>query len=115
MRIAVASAGLDIAASILTCDNFNYYTTRSYEIIASQNIPAQGLSPEEYAVLMENMKVDAIICNAIGAVARNAFEEHSIMVVDGKEGNALQAAEELVATLAEELVNGNDGFDDEDE
>ena len=114
MRIVVASSGLDIAASFASCENFNYYTTQSYEIIASQNIPAQGLSAEEYAALMEKMEVDAIICDGMSAMARDAFEAHCIKVYEGKQGNALQAAQELVSSLAEELDHGNDGFDDED-
>ena len=115
MRIVVASSGLDIAASFATCENFNYYTTQSYEIIASQNIPAQGLSAEDYAALMEKMDVDAIICDGIGAMARDAFEAHSIRVVSGKSGNALKAAEALVEELGEELERGIDGFEDDDE
>ena len=114
MRIAVASSGLDISSSFSTCENFNYYTTKSCEIVASQNIPAQGLSPEEYAELMEQVGVTALICGEMGAMSREAFESHSILVVSDKQGNALQAAEELVASLADDLEHGIDGFDDEE-
>lgn len=113
MRIAVASSGLDIAASFLQCDNFNYYTTKSCEIVASQNIPEQGMSPEEYAKLMEDMEVNVLICNEISDVAKAAFEERSIVVVSEKQGNALQAAEEYVAFIAENVEEEEDEDDEE--
>lgn len=100
MRIVVASNGLDIAPSFSQCENFNYYTTKSCEIVASQNIPAQGLSPEDNAVLMDRMDVTALICNEIGCIAKTALESHDIRVFDGRQGNALQAAEHLVEELA---------------
>lgn len=110
MRIAVASSGLDIAASFLQCDNFNYYTTISCQIVASQSIPEQGMSPEEYAKLMENMEVNVFICNEISEAAKEAFQDRGITVVEGKQGNALQAAEEYVEYIAE-----HDDFEDDDE
>ena len=113
MRIAVASNGLDIAPSFSQCENFNYYTTKSYEIVASQNFPAQGLAAEEYASVMEDMGVNAIICDQIGALARNAFESRDIKVVDSKQGNALAAAQELIEAMAEALVNEEAEDDDE--
>lgn len=117
MRIAVASIGLDIAPSFSHCEDFNYYTTKSYEIIASQNMPAQGYTFEGCAQLLDNMGVDAIICNEIGETARSAFDNHGIMVVDGKTGNALQAAEDLVEQLSEQLDeqdgSSDDGEDDD--
>lgn len=115
MRIAVASCGLDIANSFIQSQNFNYYTTISCQIVASQNMPEQGVSPEEHADLMSKMDVDVLICNEISDSAREAFEAHSITVIDGKTGNALQAAEEYVAFIAEQNDDDCDDEDDDEE
>jgi predicted Fe-Mo cluster-binding NifX family protein len=101
MKIAVASNGLDIALHFSQCLNFNYYTTKSYEIIDSQNIPAQGLSGEEYAQLMDRLGIDVIMCDCIEPATKEAFEEHGIGVVNGAQGNALKAAEAYVESKAE--------------
>lgn len=111
MRIAVASRGLEIASSFIQSQNFNYYTTISCQIVASQNMPEQGVSPEEHADLMRKMDVDVLICDEISDSARTTFEEQGIKVVEGKTGNALQAAEEYVAHVAE----CDDECDDEEE
>lgn len=114
MRIAVASSGLDIASSFSLCENFNYYTTKSFEIVASQNIPAQGFSAEDCAELMEHMDVTALICNSIGSTAQSAFESRNIMVVSNKEGRALAAAESLVDELAREMEKPDGEFSDDE-
>lgn len=113
MRIAVASIGLDVSPSYSQCENYNCYTTQSYQIIASQNFPAQGVSADECASMMESMGVSVFVCDQIGDLARNAFEAHDIKVVDSKRGKALQVAQELVEAMAETLVAGD--ADDEDE
>lgn len=113
MRIAVASNGLEIAPHFAQCLNFNYYTTRSYEIVDSQNIPAQGSSGEEYARLMDRVGVDTLICDGIDPATQSAFESRSIGVVSGARGNALKAASAYVASRAEAVLSDIDEEDDE--
>lgn len=113
MRIVVASNGLDVAPSFSQCENFNYYTTMSCEIVASQNIPAQGLTPEGYAALMEDMEVTALVCNEMGAMAKSAFEAHDITVIDDQTGNAFQAAEQAVNMMGCRIEE--DQFPDSDD
>lgn len=113
MRIAVASDGLDVAQFFPQCQNFNYYTTKSYEIAESQNLPAQGLTGEEYAKLMDRIDVDVFICHAMSAADMNAFEEHGIEVVIDASGRAMQAAESYVQKKAEELES--ESLEDEEE
>ena len=113
MRIAVASNGLDVAENFPQCLNFNYYTTKSYEIAESQNIPAQGLTGEEYADLMERIAVDTFICHSITPAHKSAFEDRGIEVVSGASGRAMQVAESYVQKKAEELENEEAQEDDE--
>lgn len=113
MRIAVASNGLDIAPHFAQCLNFNYYTTKSYEIVDSQNIPAQGSSGEEYAQLMDKIGVDTLICDDIGPACRGSFESRGIGVVSGAKGNALKAAQAYVANRAEVVLADAEEDDDD--
>lgn len=113
MRIAVASDGLSIAQHFSQCLNFNYYTTCSYQIIESQNIPAQGVTAEEYARLMDHIGVDALIVNHISPTARATFLEHGIEVVESQEGLAIEAAERYIDERAAELVANIPQDDDE--
>jgi predicted Fe-Mo cluster-binding NifX family protein len=108
MRIAVASCGLEIAPCFSQCLNFNYYTTKSCEIVDSQNIPAQGLSGTEYAKLMDSIDVDTLICGSIPPATREAFEAYGIGIVAGAQGNALKAAEYYVANRAQEVLADTD-------
>ena len=113
MRIAVASNGLDIAPHFAQCLNLNYYTTRSYEIAESQNIPAQGCSGDEYAQLMDKIGVDTLICDGIAPDVKSAFEAHGIGVVTQAKGNALKAAEAYAASRAAALLEDKEEEDDE--
>lgn len=112
MKIAVASDGLNVAQSFARCQNFNYYTTRSYEIAETQNIPAQGLTPEQYAKFMRTVGVDALIAGSISPNARDAFETQHIQVVQDVQGGAFQAASNFVAECAASLEAN--AFEDED-
>ena len=114
MIIAVASDGLQIAPHFSQCQNFNYYTTQSYEISGSQNLPAQGCTDTEYASLMSMMGINAIICNMVGLATKSAFEEQGIEVVTGVTGTALDAARAYVDRKAQELLDEDD-FDDDDD
>ena len=97
MRIAVASDGLNIADNFMQSKNFNYYTTEGFEVIDSMNIPAEGITCEEYAHLMELVGIDALICNSITPECHDAFEAVGIRVQEGVRGNALKAAQDFAA------------------
>ena len=113
MRIAVASDGLDVAQHFSQCLNFNYYTTQSYQIIDSQNIPAQGLSAEEYAQLMEGIGIDALIGNNISPDAQEAFSLRGIDIVSPASGRAIDAAAAYIDRCADVLVADVPQDDDE--
>ena len=111
MRIAVASDGLDVADDFLQSRNFNYYTTQSFELADSKNIPAEGITCEEYASLMEQIGIDALICNGITPACKIAFEDVGITVAEGVRGNALEAAQDFLTDQAKSL---EDALDDDD-
>ncbi len=113
MRIVVASDGLDIAPHFSQCLNYNFYTTKSYEIVDSQNIPSQGSSPEECAKLLDKIGVDTLICNGITPTTKSAFEAHGIVVVTQATGNALQAAEAYTASKANQVEEDEDEEEDD--
>lgn len=115
MRIAVASDGLDVAQHFSQCLNFNYYTTKSYQIVDSQNLPNQGLSAEETARTMRTIDVDALVCGQIAPASAEAFEQHDIEVMTGASGNALQAAQTYLDKKAEELEQEDEAFAEDDE
>lgn len=113
MRIAVASNGLEVAECFPQCLNFNYYTTKSYEIAETQNLPAQGITGEEYAELMNRIDVDVFICHALSAAHASEFQKYGIEVVTGASGRAMQAAQDYVDKKAQELENDTLEEDDE--
>ena len=107
MRIAVASEGLNVAKSFASCPNVNYYTTSSYEIAETQNLPVEGLTLEEHATLMEKIGVDVLLVNNISHAALNALGAKNIRVLQGFTGSAFDAAttylSEQAATLESEF------------
>lgn len=102
MRIAVVSDGLNVAEHIMRCRNINCYTTRSLQVCDSKNVPAEGLSCNDYARLMLNMGVDVVICSSVSPTCRKAFEAYDIEIVEGACGNALEAARNYTSWLLSE-------------
>ena len=107
MRIAVASEGLNVAKSFASYSNVNYFTTSSYEIAETQNLPVEGLTFEEHVSLMEKIGVDVLLVGKISPAALNALSTKNIRVLQGFDGSAFDAAttylSEQAATLDSEF------------
>jgi len=96
MKIFVASDGFNVSNRFVESDNFNFYTTESYEIIGAQNLPAQIFTTEEYASFMNSLGADVLICHDIDAADKDSFNSYAIDVVTGAEGPAIEAAQKYI-------------------
>ncbi|MCH4183904.1 MAG: hypothetical protein LKF61_00255 [Eggerthellaceae bacterium] len=105
MRIAVASEGLDVAPQFAQCANFNYFTTKSFEIVDSQNIPFRSCTIDDCVRLFKTIGTDAIICDSISTVSQRILTDQGFEVVQQAHGNALQAAQRYIDARARELDN----------
>ncbi len=111
MKIAVASNGLDVAQTFAQCQNFSYYATHSYHISATQNIPAQGSTPEEYAELLGRIGVETLLAGEVTPAATEAFQNAGIQLIAGISGRATDAARAYVAQRAAELDSSEEEED----
>ena len=87
-------------APSVTHSRATFLSEEGYEVADSKNIPTMGITCEEYASLMEEIGIDALICNGIPTSCRIAFEDAGIHVHEGAQGNALEAAQGFAAQQA---------------
>lgn len=110
MRIAVASNGLEIADSQVSWGNLNCYSSVSYEIVESQNVPITTTTTADLVRLIRLIGPDALICSSIPLSVARELQDADIKIITGKSGSALNAANDFLSTYAT-----NYEFDDEEE
>ena len=93
MNIAVACENGQVAALSGACREFLIVTAENGVPAAKRLAPWADGSHTAMLKLMNEQKVDVLICGALGIASRNALEMMGVLLVPGCEG----AAEEAVA------------------
>ena len=102
MRIAVTYENGEIFQHFGHTETFKVYEVEDNRIISSEVIGSDGAGHGALAALLEEKKIDVLICGGIGGGAQAALSEHGITLCAGASGNADKAVE---AYLKGELVN----------
>ena len=105
MRIAVAYDSGMIFQHFGRTEQFKLYDAEDGKILSSEIIDTNGSGHGALAGLLEDLKVDALICGGIGGGAQMALAETGIRIYAGVSGDADQAAR----ALAEGSLAGNPG------
>lgn len=103
MKIAVTYENGQIFQHFGHTETFKVYDVEGTEIKESQIVSSDGQGHGALAVLLQNHKVDTLICGGIGGGARQALAEAGITLYPGAQG----AADAAVAAL----LQGNLAFD----
>lgn len=103
MKIAVTYENGQIFQHFGHTETFKVYDVEGTEIKGAQVVSSDGQGHGALAVLLQNHKVDTLICGGIGGGARQALAEAGITLYPGAQGDADAA----VAAL----LKGNLAFD----
>lgn len=102
MKIAVTYENGNVFQHFGHTDEFKIYEVEDGRVEGMKIVAAEGNGHSALAGLLNDLKVDVLICGGIGAGAQSALEEHGIKLCAGAEGSADEAVE---AYLRGELEN----------
>jgi len=102
MRIAVTYENRQVFQHFGHTEKFKIYEIEDGKVISTEIIGSNGSGHSALAALLDERKIDVLICGGIGGGAQAALAERGIELCAGADGNADQAVE---AYLRGELVN----------
>ena len=102
MRIAVTYENGQVFQHFRHTEEFKIYEIEDGKVISTEIIGSNGSGHSALAALLDERKIDVLICGGIGGGAQAALAERGIELCAGADGNADQAVE---AYLRGELVN----------
>ena len=102
MRIAVTYENGQVFQHFGHTEEFKIYEIEDGKVISTEIIGSNGSGHSALAALLDERKIDVLICGGIGGGAQEALAERGIELCAGADGNADQAVE---AYLRGELVN----------
>ena len=102
MRIAVTYENGQVFQHFGHTEEFKIYEIEDGKVIRTEIIGSNGGGHSALAALLDERKIDVLICGGIGGGAQAALAERGIELCAGADGNADQAVE---AYLRGELVN----------
>ena len=102
MKIAVTYENGQVFQHFGHTEEFKIYEIEDGKVISAEIIDSNGSGHSALAALLDERKIDVLICGGIGGGAQAALAERGIELCAGADGNADQAVE---AYLRGELVN----------
>lgn len=96
MKIAVTYENGQIFQHFGHTETFKVYDVEGTEIKGAQVVSSDGQGHGALAVLLQNHKVDTLICGGIGGGARQALAEAGITLYPGAQGDADAAVAALL-------------------
>ena len=102
MKIAVTYENEQVFQHFGHTEEFKIYEIEDGKLISTEIIGSNGSGHSALAALLDEHKIDVLICGGIGGGAQAALAERGIELCAGADGNADQAVE---AYLRGELVN----------
>ena len=102
MRIAVTYENGQVFQHFGHTEEFKIYEVEDGKVTGTEIIGSNGSGHSALAALLDERKIDVLICGGIGGGAQAALAERGIELCAGAEGDADQAVE---AYLSGELVN----------
>ncbi len=101
MRIAVAFEDGNVFQHFGHTEQFKIYDAQERKVVASEIVSTNGSGHGALAGLLQNLKVDALICGGIGGGAKAALADAGIELYGGVSGRADDAVKAFLShTLA---------------
>lgn len=109
MRIAVASEGLDVAASFSHCASFTCYQVERGIVVECQNMPNPFLPVAHLANLLNELDVSVLIVDTIEDHEIAIMLSAGIEVITHQRGTAREAMQSYLVRI----FSGLDDYEDE--
>ena len=93
MRIAVTYENGQVFQHFGHTEEFKIYEIEDGKVISTEIIGSNGSGHSALAALLDERKIDVLICGGIGGGAQAALAERGIELCAGADGNADQAVE----------------------
>jgi len=107
MRIAVTYDNGQVFQHFGKTEQFKVYEIEDGKIISSEVISNNGAGHEALAGVLNNLKIDALICGGIGGGAQAALNQANIKIFAGASGDADKAVESFLAGKLESSSEAN--------
>lgn len=107
MKIAVTYNNGDIFQHFGHCESFKIYDIENNEIKDTEVLDSDGSGHSALADLLNNHKVDVLICGGIGGCAVAALSEYGIELYAGQQGSADDAISKYLAGELEQVSEAN--------
>lgn len=101
MRIAVAYADGEVFQHFGKTTEFKIYEIDNDEIVDSKVFGTNGVGHGALALVLNQLKVEALICGGIGRGAKSALSAVEITILPGVTGNADDAVKAYIAGTLE--------------
>lgn len=97
MKIAVTYQNGDVFQHFGHTEEFKVYDVQNGKIVNTQIVSSNELGHSALAYLLEENKINVLICGGIGGCAISALKEYGIDLYAGISGNADKAVENYIA------------------
>ena len=97
MKIAVTYQNGDVFQHFGHTEEFKVYDVKNGKIVNTQIVSSNELGHSALAYLLEENKINVLICGGIGGCAISALKEYGIDLYAGISGNADKAVENYIA------------------
>ncbi len=96
MRIAVTYDNGEVFQHFGHTENFKVYEVQDNKIINTEIVSSNELGHSALAYLLEENKINVLICGGIGGCAIGALKEYGIELFAGISGDADKAVEDYI-------------------
>lgn len=97
MKIAVTYQNGDVFQHFGHTEEFKVYDVQNGKVVDTQIVSSNELGHSALAYLLEENKINVLICGGIGGCAISALKEYGIDLYAGISGNADKAVENYIA------------------
>ena len=97
MKIAVTYQNGDVFQHFGHTEEFKVYDVQNGKVVDTQIVSSNELGHSALAYLLEENKINVLICGGIGGCAISALKEYGIDLYVGISGNADKAVENYIA------------------
>lgn len=105
MKIAVTTEGKEVFQHFGNCKEFTIFEIEDQKIVHTSKLDTSESGHGALAKLMQESKVDVLICGGIGGGAKNALRINHIEIIAGVKGTVEEA---VVKYLSGEVVGDPD-------
>ena len=107
MKIAVTYDNGQVFQHFGHCEQFKVYTVQDKKVTETEIVGSNGSGHSARAELLNNIKVDVLICGGVGGCAVAALAEYGIELYAGVQGDADEAVARFIQGTLPKISDAN--------